>query len=38
MRPLDLPRIGKLATEAAAAVSRRLGYVDRGRLVGGERR
>jgi IclR family acetate operon transcriptional repressor len=31
MRPLDLPRIARLTVEAANAVSRRLGYVDRGR-------
>jgi DNA-binding IclR family transcriptional regulator len=30
MRAVDLPRIGKLAADAAQAVSRRLGYVDRG--------
>jgi DNA-binding IclR family transcriptional regulator len=30
MRAVDLPRFGKLAAEAARAVSRRLGYIDRG--------
>jgi DNA-binding IclR family transcriptional regulator len=30
MRAVDLPRIGKLTADAAHAVSRRLGYVDRG--------
>jgi DNA-binding IclR family transcriptional regulator len=29
MRPVDLPRIALLTSEAAAAVSRRLGYVER---------
>ena len=29
MRPVDLPRVGRLTTEAATAISRRLGYVDR---------
>jgi DNA-binding IclR family transcriptional regulator len=35
MRPLDLPRIARLTVEAANAVSRRLGYVDRGRSAAG---
>jgi len=35
MRPMDLPRIARLTMEAAGAVSRRLGYVDRGRTVAG---
>ncbi len=30
MRAVDLPRIGKVTADAALAVSRRLGYVDRG--------
>ena len=30
MRAVDLPRIGKLTADAALAISRRLGYVDRG--------
>jgi len=30
MRAVDLPRLGKLTADAALAVSRRLGYVDRG--------
>ena len=33
MRPMDLPRIARLTMEAAGAVSRRLGYVDRGRTA-----
>ena len=32
---VDLPRVGRLAVEAAAAVSRRLGYVERGRRAAG---
>jgi IclR family acetate operon transcriptional repressor len=35
MRPLDLPRIARLTVEAANVLSRRLGYVDRGRNVAG---
>jgi IclR family acetate operon transcriptional repressor len=35
MRPVDLPRIARLTMEAAGAVSRRLGYVDRGRTAAG---
>jgi IclR family acetate operon transcriptional repressor len=31
MRPVDLPRIARLAMEAADAISRRLGYVERRR-------
>jgi DNA-binding IclR family transcriptional regulator len=34
MRPVDLPRIGRLAIDAASAVSRRLGYVERRRVSG----
>jgi len=34
MRGVDLPRFGKLAADAALAVSRRLGYVDRGVRAG----
>jgi DNA-binding IclR family transcriptional regulator len=34
MRAVDLPRIGKLTADAALAVSRRLGYVDRGIRAG----
>ena len=34
IRPVDLPRVGRLTIEAAAQVSRRLGYVERGRGVG----
>jgi DNA-binding IclR family transcriptional regulator len=35
MRPMDLPRIARLTMEAAGAVSRRLGYVERGRSAAG---
>ena len=35
MRPVDLPRIARLTMEAAGAVSRRLGYVERGRTAAG---
>lgn len=35
MRPVDLPRIARLTVDAANAVSRRLGYVDRGRSAAG---
>jgi DNA-binding IclR family transcriptional regulator len=35
MRPVDLPRLGHLTAEAAAAVSRRLGYVERRRPAAG---
>jgi hypothetical protein len=28
MRPVDLPRIGRAAIEAAMAISRRLGYLE----------
>jgi DNA-binding IclR family transcriptional regulator len=35
MRPLDLPRIARLTVEAANAVSRRLGFVERGRTAAG---
>jgi IclR family acetate operon transcriptional repressor len=31
MRPVDLPRVGRLTMEAATAISRRLGYVERRR-------
>jgi DNA-binding IclR family transcriptional regulator len=34
MRPVDLPRVGKLTAEAARAISRRLGYVERGVRAG----
>jgi DNA-binding IclR family transcriptional regulator len=34
MRPVDLPRMGKLTAEAARAISRRLGYVERGVRAG----
>jgi len=34
MRPVDLPRIGRLAMESATAISRRLGYVERRRSAG----
>lgn len=35
MRPVDLPRVARLTMEAAAAVSRRLGYVERRRTAAG---
>lgn len=35
MRAVDLPRIARVTMEAAGAVSRRLGYVDRGRIAAG---
>lgn len=35
MRPVDLPRVGRLTKESATAISRRLGYVDRGRPAAG---
>jgi DNA-binding IclR family transcriptional regulator len=31
MRPVDLPRVGRLAVEAASSISRRLGHIERGR-------
>jgi IclR family transcriptional regulator, acetate operon repressor len=34
MRPVDLPRIGRQVMDAATAISRRLGYVERRRSVG----
>jgi DNA-binding IclR family transcriptional regulator len=34
MRPVDLPRVGKLTAEAARAISRRLGSVERGVRAG----
>jgi DNA-binding IclR family transcriptional regulator len=34
MRAVDLPRIGRLTVDAALAISRRLGYVDRGARAG----
>jgi hypothetical protein len=34
MRPVDLPRVGRLAMEAASAISRRMGYVERRRTAG----
>ena len=35
MRPVDLPRIGRSAIEAATAISRRLGYLELRSSVGG---
>ena len=35
MRPVDLPRVGRLTMEAAGAISRRLGYVERRRPAAG---
>ena len=35
MRPVDLPRIARFTMEAAGAVSRRLGHVERGRTAAG---
>jgi len=35
MRPVDLPRIARMTMEAAGAVSRRLGFVERGRTAAG---
>ena len=35
MRPVDLPRIARLTVDAANAISRRLGYVERGRTAAG---
>ena len=34
MRPVDLPRVARMTTEAAIAISRRLGYVERRRPTG----
>ena len=34
MRPVDLPRMGRMAIEAATTISRRLGYVERRRTAG----
>ena len=34
MRPVDLPRVGRLTIEATTAISRRLGYVERRRPAG----
>ena len=34
MRPVDLPRFARMTTEAAIAISRRLGYVERRRPAG----
>jgi IclR family transcriptional regulator, acetate operon repressor len=34
MRPMDLPRVGRLTMEAAASISRRLGYMERRRASG----
>jgi DNA-binding IclR family transcriptional regulator len=31
MRPVDLPRVGRLSVEGASSISRRLGHVERGR-------
>jgi len=36
MRPAELPRVGRMARDAAAAVSRRLGYTERSQSVGGQ--
>jgi len=36
MRPAELPRIARMARDAAAAVSRRLGYVERSQSVGSQ--
>ena len=35
MRPVDLPRVGRLTKESATAISRRLGYVERARPAAG---
>jgi DNA-binding IclR family transcriptional regulator len=35
MRPVDLPRVGRLVKESATAISRRLGYVERARPAAG---
>jgi hypothetical protein len=34
MRAIDLPRVGRLTMDAAGAISRRLGYVERRRSSG----
>ena len=34
MHAVDVPRLGLLTAEAAQAVSRQLGYLDRGRVAG----
>jgi DNA-binding IclR family transcriptional regulator len=34
MRPVDLPRVGRLVMEAASSISRRMGYVERRRSAG----
>jgi IclR family acetate operon transcriptional repressor len=34
MRPVDLPRLGRLTMESTTAISRRLGYVERRRTAG----
>jgi len=36
MRPAELPRVARMAMDTAAAVSRRLGYVERSQPVGGQ--
>jgi IclR family acetate operon transcriptional repressor len=36
MRPAELPRVARMARDAAAAVSRRLGYAERSQSVGGQ--
>ena len=36
MRPAELPRVARMAMDTAAAVSRRLGYVERSQSVGGQ--
>jgi IclR family transcriptional regulator, acetate operon repressor len=35
MRPVDLPRVGRLTKESAASISRRLGYAERARPTAG---
>jgi hypothetical protein len=34
MHAVDVPRLGLLTAEVAQAVSRQLGYLDRGRVAG----
>lgn len=36
LRPRELPRVGRLAMDAAAAISRRMGYDERRQSVGGQ--
>lgn len=33
LRPVDMPRMARFTIEAAGAISRRLGYKDRGRTA-----